>query len=514
MTSIQSAEDENDPRIDPKRNPHRLVTHVRAAGADGDWHAATSLIEKNWDAFANEAPRHLLDALKALPGEALIETPGLVVAANYLQQVSLNGEPSRFVHDGRLTPALREGDDADLNTLILLTGQSAAARTSGRLAEARASAEKARDALGALSPAERAPMAGSLPHLRFQWGRSLDAADAPGALAEYESAYELARLTDQPVIARRAAGQIAWHHAERGRLRKAEQWYARSQAEPATNSRYDVIVFLTAALLRYDRGDPEAPQHLARALGLPLGEHWAAALWVASMLEHTEPGASSVHAELEVELERHPEAQSLEGANGRYIKAAYARLARIRPRLRVERPMPASPSALDHLLAALTAYRSGRYGEALRQRDAATALTAAPRVEAPALLIAAASHLALGHPGSAADDFRHANAIVERERMFSAYSFLPAAIAAALAELAGETMHGTGRTPHSPHLPDLTKREREILNLLATGMPMPRIAAELYISPNTLKATVRTLYRKLDVRSRHEAVDAVRRRRE
>jgi len=41
---------------------------------------------------------------------------------------------------------------------------------------------------------------------------------------------------------------------------------------------------------------------------------------------------------------------------------------------------------------------------------------------------------------------------------------------------------------------------------------MGRLAAQLYISPNTLKATVRALYRKLGVTSRQQAVDAARRR--
>ncbi|WP_314146266.1 helix-turn-helix transcriptional regulator [uncultured Leifsonia sp.] len=510
MTSIQSAEDENYPRIDPKRTPGRLASLVTATSARGDWRAAAAIIEKNWDTFANEAPHHLLAALKALPAEALIETPGMVVAANYLQQVVLNGEPSRFFHDGRLTPDLRDGEGADLDTLILLTGQSAGARTGGRLDEARATAERARDALRSLSSAQRAPMVTSLPHLRFQWGRSLDAADAPGALAEYEGAYELARLTDQSVIARRAAGHIAWHHAERGRLRRAEQWFARAQAEPATTGRYDVVVFLTSALLRYDRGDQEASQHLGRALGLPLGEHWAAALWLAAMLEHTKPGASSVYADLETELERHPEVRSLEGANGRYIKAAQARLARIRPRLRAARPLPTSPSALDHLLAAAQAYRTDHFADTIAHGNAATTLTAAPRVEAAALMMASASHLALGHPGLAVDAFRHANATIGRERLFSAYGFVPLATTTTLAELSGESIHGATPNVDAPHLPKLTKRESEVLALLPTGMALPLIAAELYISPNTLKATVRTLYRKLGVRSRHEAVDAAR----
>ncbi|MGO4535857.1 response regulator transcription factor [Leifsonia sp. 2MCAF36] len=505
---MSSSEDTNeDTRVDPKRRPHDLPALVTEVATRDGWQAAASVIEQHWDAFAGAAPEQLLAALKALPGEAFVETPGLLVAANYLQQVSIDGDPRRFFHDGRLAPPPSEGNGSTLNTLILLTGQAAGARTAGRLDEARRSAQEARKALRALSPAERAPFVASIPHLRFQWGRTLDATDTPGALAEYEEAYQLARLTKQPVVARRTAGHVAWYHAERGRLRLAELWLARAHAEPATNGRYDVVVFLASTLLRHDQGHPDAAAHLARAFGLPLGEHWAAALWLSAMLEHTKPGAASVHAHLENELERHPEAHDLRGANGRYIKAAEARLARLRPRLRIQRPLPAAPSALDHLLAALSAYQSGRYSDALEHSEAAVAQTVAPRVEAPAQLIAAASHLAFDQTSTAADAFRQANAIVGAERLFSTYSFLPSKTLAELSKVAGEPLHGSGHTiVEHTGLPKLTKREREILDLLRTGMPMSTIAAELFVSPNTIKSTTRTLYRKLGVNSRAAAV--------
>ncbi|WP_314147271.1 LuxR C-terminal-related transcriptional regulator [uncultured Leifsonia sp.] len=497
--------------VDPRRNPHALPALVAEVAARSGWREAAAVIQGNWDAFASEAPQQLLDALKALPGEAFVETPGLVVAANYLQHVTIDGDPRRFFHDDRLARPPGEHRTADLNSLILLTAEAAGARTAGRLDQARRIAEQAREALATLRSADRAPIASSIPHLRFQWGRTLDSADAPGALSEYEEAHQLARLTAQPVIARRAAGHIAWFHAERGRLRLADLWLARAHAEPATKGRYDVVVFLASALLKHDREDPGAPLDLARALGLPLGEHWAAALWMAAMIERTKPGASSVHARLELELDRHPEARALTGANGRYLKAARARIARLRPRLQETPVLPDSPTALDRLLAATASHGRGDHAAALMHSDAAVAMTAAPRVEAPASLIAAASHLALGHLGTAADAFRVANRIIADERMLSAYTFVPAATARALADLAGEPLHSATVAAGSARaVPRLTKREHEILELLTTGRSMAQIAADLYISPNTLKSTVRTLYRKLGVTSRAAAADVAR----
>ncbi len=54
----------------------------------------------------------------------------------------------------------------------------------------------------------------------------------------------------------------------------------------------------------------------------------------------------------------------------------------------------------------------------------------------------------------------------------------------------------------------LTEREREVLRLLVRGARRHEIAAELYVSVNTVKTQVRSLYRKLGVANRGEAIRA------
>lgn len=69
---------------------------------------------------------------------------------------------------------------------------------------------------------------------------------------------------------------------------------------------------------------------------------------------------------------------------------------------------------------------------------------------------------------------------------------------------------GSGRTvfaaareqPRSP----LSPREREVLGLLATGATNREIAERLHLSPHTVKEHTSSLYRKLEVRNRAEAV--------
>ena len=52
----------------------------------------------------------------------------------------------------------------------------------------------------------------------------------------------------------------------------------------------------------------------------------------------------------------------------------------------------------------------------------------------------------------------------------------------------------------------LTDREAEILALITQGKSNAEVAALTYLSPNTIKSYIRTIYRKIDVLSRTQAV--------
>jgi DNA-binding NarL/FixJ family response regulator len=71
-------------------------------------------------------------------------------------------------------------------------------------------------------------------------------------------------------------------------------------------------------------------------------------------------------------------------------------------------------------------------------------------------------------------------------------------------------MVGLGMTVFQPQTdgasPALSPREREVLDLLARGSTNREIAAALHLSPHTIHEHTSSLYRKLDVRNRAEAV--------
>ena len=57
-----------------------------------------------------------------------------------------------------------------------------------------------------------------------------------------------------------------------------------------------------------------------------------------------------------------------------------------------------------------------------------------------------------------------------------------------------------------PLVEPLSERELEVLRLLASDLDGPEIAAELFISLNTLRTHTRNIYAKLGVSSRRAAV--------
>jgi len=93
-----------------------------------------------------------------------------------------------------------------------------------------------------------------------------------------------------------------------------------------------------------------------------------------------------------------------------------------------------------------------------------------------------------------------------------AKTFRPEAIGVLVREVAaGNVFHAfdaptpTVRPVADPGLPPLTRRQLEVLRLVAAGAPNSRIAAQLWITEQTVKFHLSTVYRKLGVSNRTEA---------
>ncbi|GAA0908929.1 response regulator transcription factor [Virgisporangium aurantiacum] len=77
---------------------------------------------------------------------------------------------------------------------------------------------------------------------------------------------------------------------------------------------------------------------------------------------------------------------------------------------------------------------------------------------------------------------------------------------AALALRIAEFFAGAAASAVAEPFPQLTVREREILDLLAAGRSNGQIAGTLYLSPKTVRNTVSNVFAKLQVADRAEAI--------
>jgi LuxR family transcriptional regulator, maltose regulon positive regulatory protein len=98
----------------------------------------------------------------------------------------------------------------------------------------------------------------------------------------------------------------------------------------------------------------------------------------------------------------------------------------------------------------------------------------------------------------------HADPIEQQLRRLPVRQLHPLLAAAWDAQMTNKPVPKTGNRPN------LTDRERSVLELLPTHLSYAQIGKELYLSVNTVKSALKVLYRKLDAGTRNEAVDMAR----
>ena len=108
----------------------------------------------------------------------------------------------------------------------------------------------------------------------------------------------------------------------------------------------------------------------------------------------------------------------------------------------------------------------------------------------------------LGALAAGADGYLLKNA--EPEALARAIRQVSAGSGALSPEVVPQVMSAAGQS--RPNAPTLSPREQEVLQALAGGATTAEIAAELIISPNTVKTHIRRIKRKLDAANRVEAV--------
>jgi DNA-binding NarL/FixJ family response regulator len=77
----------------------------------------------------------------------------------------------------------------------------------------------------------------------------------------------------------------------------------------------------------------------------------------------------------------------------------------------------------------------------------------------------------------------------------------------AFAERAGRELRATGEQPRGRTTQDadkLTAQELQVARLVATGATSREVATQLFLSPRTIEAHLRSIFRKLGITSRRQ----------
>lgn len=125
---------------------------------------------------------------------------------------------------------------------------------------------------------------------------------------------------------------------------------------------------------------------------------------------------------------------------------------------------------------------------------------ALPVVSVQALLQLAHAYLALVDPSGARVVLAQANSILRRRPDLGTLRDTVANLQVRVDQITVATAFGAS---------SLTAAELRLLPLLPTHLSFPEIAERLFVSPHTVKTQVKSIYRKLHVSSRGQAVDRI-----
>ncbi|WP_417505583.1 response regulator transcription factor [Microbacterium sp.] len=494
------------------------------AVTERQWHTAISLLEAHWPYYFNAHLAQLLDVLSALPPHMMAQNPRLRVGRDYLVHMLSGGRKTRVFHEVAADGAAR----TPMDRFADLTAQSAALRSAGRFGEAAALVDKANDLLGHLSGQELREVTHGLPDLQHHWGLTRElAGQHSAALREYTSSFHHAVATGHMVMQSMSAASAAWIHALAGRTPSAKDWLSRiptpgpedcwlqSQPAPALFAR---------TLLAVDALDIDAAQEWIAQVDIQQAiERWSSYRFLRAVVALYGDGARAELTDLEAFVAEVPVQQATSGSN-----AAMLALARHALYLALGQSATAERALHDEdlrrsgtMLADLSAVIDARWLAHAGQLEAARRIVvpliaeanAYPRVLIPALFIAGMGYRAAGDKSTGNRyilDALHLvpahgpfHSIVADKRRLFEEMVAEGVLDASILERVPATRMPKTVNPFAA----LTSREHETLLHAVSGRAVAQIAERMFVSPNTVKSHLRSVYRKLGVTNRDELVD-------
>lgn len=469
----------------------------------GLWPEVLEIVERRWTALVTHEAHTLERVLPAVPDVVVAQSAYLVAARDYVLDAAQ--EPARPWHHehplgGVLGPMLG-----------LITAGTDVSEIQGRPRGYDAFTETVRRAL---------------PGVLCEWGVSrVLAVDLPGALRSFRDAHQVAELAQMPAMSRRAALGAAMVLCLVGDVRDARAWIERY--ESAAERDHEVVPPLLAEvaaavreMLLLSQLEPfRADVILDLPLDRSLGGLWAVGLLAKTQVALITGRVAGLLDELD-DAARHLAHDSDSQLLGTLVACARVDLMlslgqHLRARAVVERLSPTLQTV--EVALARSAWATGNHVAAIEicqrllREDVPTA-----RVRISLLAVQAASEHARGRRAEAARAMQMMIHEVDAAEMYASLLYVPRAV---LLDLEGD-VPGLGPAiariarldlehdmfPAPSAQTELSEREREVLAALARTGSVNGVATALFVTTNTVKTHLRSIYRKLGTHSARETV--------
>lgn len=510
--------------------------HYAAAGRA--WDLLVQIIEQNWNETLSSA--RAPEILAELPAEALESQASLRIFRDVLtSQPSLGTgtfpdiSESEHWQGGAEPPAVNRqlirgaaGSGAAQPLARFLdarAGQAVLLRFQGNTSASGRLVESMHQAVAAATAHEIDTVIRFLPALYLQWGLTeLFNDDALTAASSLHRAYELASQQNLRMLMRNSAGALALIFALNGDSLNCEEWLAREgEVEMQKSAAVGPAAScgpLARALRFVDRWELDEARGALAKCPEPTGrdEFWAFAAYVRALLGLAEGFAREELQQLTAAKIAHPSRSGPGSIADVLIRSVTADLLMAQSKASHAaaqlRDGPRGHELLKAPRARLELLRSNP-AAALRELAGGSNNDGFGRTYGEQRLLSAVAQLRLGHSSAASAIFAMFVEYSDVSGVRFPFRLLDSADLRALWEGAGvqadwleQFADAAPVFPAYASVVTLSEREHIVLAHLAEGMSLQQIADFLVVSPNTVKSQTRSVYRKLGVSSRDEAV--------
>ncbi|WP_082487192.1 LuxR C-terminal-related transcriptional regulator [Leifsonia sp. Root112D2] len=505
-----------------------FVSAIKHAMVANDVELAVQIIERGWPELLKLHVPELDAALTAIPLELIAAYPQAAAIRDIRLHLAAQGDdfllslPDPLPNDPQHLESLARSDRS-LQAMNTATAMMIALRVRGRVAKA-AHYGNMVEQIGRVGRFHQPDtMASFVPNAFLQLGITRGFADdLPGAIQILRVAYELAPSSESEHVLVDSAGKLALFSALRGNTAQTMFWldrhdrpYRKSDWMARWVSLGGAIARTLAAIEGLDQAAAtDAIPHMK--LASREEQNWSPFVTFAGSRHALHWGDRLGALALLREERAHHRAWLRKGSTMRpLLDAAEAELLiALGLANQAEHLLTNAPrhSALDAPRARF-ALLTGQPERALRRATAGLARAGAHPSQAELLLISASAENRMGNTTAARESFRGAFDNARATGSLRSLSTMPSDERSALAagvsgisELLRQIETTPNPFPSELRLIELTEREQLILERIAKGMSVQAVAEDLFVSRNTVKTQMRSLYQKLDVSSRDEAV--------